>query len=169
MSTQLESAGSVARVDLKLRDMTHDDVPVVIRIECESYTVPWSESTFRGLLRRRDADMIVVTAETVIVAYAAFWCVVDQGELGNVAVTAKWRGKGLGARLIAEVIRRAARRGVREVFLEVRPSNLVARKLYERFGFAPVGRRRNYYQEPVEDALVLRRPIDPPSRVLTER
>jgi ribosomal-protein-alanine N-acetyltransferase len=118
--------------------------------------MPWSEATFRGLLRRRDAEMITAEAGGAVVGYAAFWCVVDQGELGNVAVSADWRGYGIGARLVEDVLRRAARRGVREVFLEVRPSNAVARALYERLGFRPVGRRRNYYQAPVEDAIVLR-------------
>jgi ribosomal-protein-alanine N-acetyltransferase len=144
-----------------LRDMTVDDVPRVVAIERASYTMPWSEATFRGLLRRRDAEMISAEAAGIVIGYAAFWCVVDQGELGNVAVTAEWRGLGIGARLVEEVIRRAARRGVREVFLEVRPSNAVARKLYEQLGFRPVGRRRNYYQAPVEDAIVLRTPVDP--------
>ena len=146
-------------VQVELRDMTGADLDAVVAIEDEAYSVPWSESTFRGLLRRRDAEMIVATAGEEVVGYAAFWCVIDQGELGNVAVSSTWRGFGLGARLVTEVILRAARRGVREVFLEVRPTNMVARRLYEQFGFAIVGRRRNYYQQPVEDALVLRRPV----------
>jgi [ribosomal protein S18]-alanine N-acetyltransferase len=145
-----------------LRDMTAADLAAVVAIEAESYSVPWSESTFRGLLRRRDAEMVVAVAGDVVIGYAAFWCVVDQGELGNVAVSSSWRGRGLGARLLEEVIRRAARRGIVEVFLEVRPTNVVARRLYERFGFTTVGRRRNYYQQPVEDALVLRRAVRQP-------
>ena len=142
-----------------LRDMTVADLRAVVAIEDESYSVPWSESTFRGLLRRRDAEMVVAVVGDVVIGYAAFWCVVDQGELGNVAVSSAWRGRGLGARLLEEVLRRAGRRGIVEVFLEVRPTNTVARRLYERFGFTTVGRRRNYYQQPVEDALVLRRPV----------
>jgi [ribosomal protein S18]-alanine N-acetyltransferase len=142
-----------------LRDMVVDDLPSVNAIERESYSVPWSDATFRGLLRRRDAELIVAESYGVVIAYAIFWCVIDQSELGNVAVTARWRGRGIGERLVAEVLRRAERRGVREIYLEVRPSNEVARRLYERYGFSQVGRRRNYYQEPVEDALVLRRPL----------
>jgi [ribosomal protein S18]-alanine N-acetyltransferase len=164
MSARMESARDAGRADVKVRDMTSDDIDDVVALENACYTVPWSEATFRGLLRRRDADMIVLHSGREIVGYAVFWAVLDQGELGNVAISARWRGRGLGAQLVAEVIRRAARRGVREVFLEVRPLNTAARKLYERFGFTMVGRRRNYYQEPVEDALVMRRPIHPPSR-----
>ena len=159
MSTSMQRAPTGAD-DIQLREMNAADLPIVVAIERASYSVPWSEATFRGLLRRRDADLVVAVANDAVVAYACFWCVVDQGELGNVAVAKGWRGRGLGARLLTEIIQRAAQRGVREVFLEVRPSNAVARRLYDRFGFMPVGRRRNYYQEPVEDALVLRRAVD---------
>jgi ribosomal-protein-alanine N-acetyltransferase len=86
---------------------------------------------------------------------------VDQAELGNVAVADEWRGRGIGARLLREVLDRAGRRGMREIFLEVRPSNHVAQRLYERHGFREVGRRRNYYLEPPEDALVMRSPVPP--------
>jgi [ribosomal protein S18]-alanine N-acetyltransferase len=145
--------------EVSLRAMTAADLPAVLAIEYESYSVPWSESTFRGLLRRRDAEMILAEADGRVIGYAIFWTVLDQSELGNVAVTPAWRRRGIGEVLVAEVIRRAEGQGVREVFLEVRPSNENARRLYERFGFSQVGRRRNYYQAPVEDALVLRRPL----------
>lgn len=146
--------------EVSVRAMTSADIPVVVGIERASYSVPWSETTFRGLLRRGDAELIVAEAAHTIVGYSVLWCVLDQAELGNVAVTAAWRGRGVGELLVGEMIRRAAARGIREVFLEVRPSNTVARRLYERFGFVHVGRRRNYYQKPVEDALVLRRPVE---------
>jgi ribosomal-protein-alanine N-acetyltransferase len=159
MSSMAHEMGS--RADAHLRDMTGADVPAVVAIERASYTMPWSEATFRGLLRRRDAEMVSAEADGALIGYAAFWCVVDQGELGNVAVSSDWRGYGIGARLVQEIIRRAGRRGVRELFLEVRPSNTVARRLYDRLGFRPVGRRRNYYQAPVEDAIVLRYLVQP--------
>lgn len=155
------AAGDSGPRGILLRDMQPSDLVSVVAIERASYSVPWSEATFRGLLRRRDAEMIVAESGDAVVGFTIFWCVVDQAELGNVAVQEEWRGRGLGALLVADVLERAGRRGVREVFLEVRPTNEVARRLYERFGFEYVGRRRNYYQQPVEDALVLRRRLDP--------
>lgn len=140
--------------------MAAGDVPAVVAIERASYSVPWSENTFRGLLRRRDAELVVAAAvDGTVVGYAVLWCVLDQAELGNVAVAAQWRRRGVGERLVADMMRRAVQRRVNEVFLEVRPSNTGARRLYERLGFSMVGRRRNYYQQPVEDALVLRWPV----------
>jgi ribosomal-protein-alanine N-acetyltransferase len=132
------------------------DVPEVHRIERLSYSVPWSELTFRGLLQRSDADLLVIELDGQLTGYAVFWQVLDQGELGNVAVDPQWRRHGLARQLIAAVMERAAARGVRELFLEVRPSNVGARLLYESFGFERVGQRKNYYQEPVEDAVVMR-------------
>ena len=141
---------------VQIRLMREDDLETVSRIEQVSYSVPWSEATFRGLLRRRDAELLVAERDGGLVGYAIFWQVLDQGELGNVAVEPQARRLGVARRLIREVMERAAARGVRELFLEVRPSNLGARRLYDSYGFVPVGRRRNYYQEPVEDAVVMR-------------
>lgn len=139
-----------------LRRMRLPDVPAVHRIEQVSYSVPWSEPTFRGLLQRADAELLVAELDGQLAGYAVFWQVLDQGELGNVAVDPAHRRRGLARRLVAAVMERAGERGVRELFLEVRPSNTGARQLYESFGFVSVGQRRNYYQQPVEDAVVMR-------------
>ena len=145
---------------LSVRNMRQLDLSRVIQIELECFTMPWSEATFRGLLRRSDADLIVAELDGQIVGYAAFWAVLDQGELGNVSVASGWRRQGIGNRLVQTILNRARERSVREVYLEVRVSNLGAQSLYRAFGFAEVGRRRNYYQEPVEDALVMKKQLD---------
>jgi ribosomal-protein-alanine N-acetyltransferase len=142
--------------DVRIRPMVAADLPVVMDIENRSYSMPWSETTFRGLLRRPDADLVVAESRGLLVGYAVTWFVVDQAELGNVAVAQAWRRRGIGARLVEAVLERACERGAREVFLEVRPSNATAQRLYDRYGFKEVGRRRNYYAEPPEDAVVMR-------------
>ena len=146
--------------DVVIRTMTGADLPVVFDIELSSYSMPWGDETFRGLLRRRDAEALVAERYDEVIGYAIYWWVADQAELGNVAVSANARGQGIGAALVNAVVTRASRRGIRELFLEVRPSNLVAQRLYERLGFATVGRRRNYYARPTEDALVMRRALE---------
>lgn len=140
--------------------MAGADLPAVMAIETSSYSMPWTESTFRGLLRRRDTDCIVATHADRPVGYAVAWSILDQCELGNVAVGRDWRGMGIGRTLVLAVLDRAKERQVEEVFLEVRPSNLVAQRLYAALGFRLVGRRRNYYQQPTEDALVMRLELD---------
>ena len=143
-----------------IRSMRGTDLPRVMEIELASFTMPWSEATFRGLLRRTDADIYVADMLGAVAGYAVFWAVTDQGELGNVAVAAEYRGRGLGRKLVEVVLERAAERGVREIFLEVRRSNEGAQNLYRTFGFFEVGKRKNYYLEPVEDALIMKRVID---------
>ncbi len=148
--------------EVTIRRMEGHDLGRVMDIERRSYSMPWTEATFRGLFRRTDADLFVAeTLELEVTAYAVFWAVLDQGELGNVAVAPEWRGRGISRRLLDAVVRRARERGVRELFLEVRVSNNTARQLYQSYGFREVGRRRNYYMEPVEDALVMRKDLDP--------
>lgn len=159
-----EASGANLGDELRIRAMRMEDLPTVMGIEKASYSMPWGEGTFRGLLRRADSELIVAEAADRTVGYAVAWFVVDQAELGNIAVAEDWRGRGIGARLLDEVLDRAGRRGMREIFLEVRPSNLVAQRLYERHGFREVGRRRNYYLEPPEDALVMRSLLPPPAR-----
>jgi ribosomal-protein-alanine N-acetyltransferase len=145
---------------LEIRTMRSADLPQVMLIELSTFTMPWSESTFRGLLRRRDSDLFVADIKGEIAGYAVFWAVMDQGELGNVAVDESHRGKGIGTKLIQAVLDSAGERGVREIFLEVRKSNTKAQELYKTFGFSEAGRRKNYYLEPLEDALVMKKIIN---------
>jgi [ribosomal protein S18]-alanine N-acetyltransferase len=139
-----------------LRDLVAGDLPRMMTIEQASFSTPWRRHTFEGLLRRGDADLIGATVEGTLVGYAISWTILDQAELGNVAVTPEGRRKGVGRMLVEASLRRVRRRGARECFLEVRESNLGARRLYEEMGFAAIGRRRRYYSSPVEDALVMR-------------
>jgi ribosomal-protein-alanine N-acetyltransferase len=145
---------------VEIRRMRASDLPRVMLIELTTFTMPWSEATFRGLLRRKDSDLLVADMKGDIAGYAVFWAVLDQGELGNVAVDDEMRGHGIGTLLIQAVLDCAFERGVREVFLEVRKSNVRAQELYKSFGFSEVGRRRNYYLEPLEDALVMKKIIE---------
>ena len=141
---------------IEIRKMRNSDLPKVMLIELATFTMPWGESTFRGLLRRKDSDLLVAEFKGDVAGYAVFWAVLDQGELGNVAVDEEYRGRGIGSKLIKAVLERAHERSVHEIFLEVRKSNVRAQDLYKGFGFTEVGRRKNYYLEPLEDALVMK-------------
>lgn len=146
---------------VKIRSMRTADLDAIMRIEYVAFTMPWSSLTYRNLLRRRDADLYVAESpEDGIVGYAALWGVLDEGELGTLAVEPRRRNRGVARRLLERVLERAQERGMRAVFLEVRVSNTPAQHLYAGYGFRQVGVRRNYYAFPLEDALVLRRAID---------
>lgn len=141
-----------------VRAMERDDLQRVAEVEAGTFSMPWSEATFRGLLRRGDVDALVaIDSGGAIAGYAVAWGLYDQGELANIAIVPAWRGSGLAARMLAAVLGRLEARGIEQVFLEVRESNGRARSFYARHGFREIGRRRRYYARPVEDALVLYR------------
>jgi ribosomal-protein-alanine N-acetyltransferase len=131
--------GVPAEPPVELRLMIAADLEAVTAIEQASYSVPWTEQTFRGLVDRPDTDVLSALSGDEVVGFAVAWSVGDQAELGNVAVAKEWRGRGVGERLVREVVTRLGRRGVHEIFLEVRVSNRTARRLYERLGFVAVG------------------------------
>jgi ribosomal-protein-alanine N-acetyltransferase len=139
-----------------VRKMRPEDVNAVVAIETEAFGSPWRRETFLDLIDRPTAELLVMVHEDEgVVGYAVLWCVMDQGELANVAIARHMRGQGLGRVLLEEVLDVARRRGVETVFLEVRESNAPALGLYRRFGFSQVGHRRGYYDHPKEDARIL--------------
>ncbi len=146
----------------RVRRMRSEDVKRVAAIEAESFSSPWKASTFRTLLARPGAELWVLEDDGAgIIGYAVLWCILDEGELANIAVTASHRGRGLGARLLSAMIDIARERGVASLYLEVRVSNEKAAELYRRFGFEKIGMRRDYYDSPREDAVLMRARLDP--------
>lgn len=138
------------------REMDAGDVERVTEIETASFTSPWKADTFQALLDRPGVELWVLDdPEDGVVAYAVLWCILDQGELANIAVAEEHRGRGHGRRLLMKVLEVARANGVESLFLEVRASNESAIALYTTFGFTEVGRRKKYYDKPVEDALVM--------------
>lgn len=145
---------------LIVRRMRRPDIREVAEIERRSYSLPWSAFTFRSLLRRSNAILLVAVENKGITGYAALWLAADEAELGNLAVKPGRRGRGAGRTLLRHMLAEAAQRGARAVYLEVRESNAVARRLYETHGFRIVGTRPDYYSSPREDALVMRLDLD---------
>lgn len=140
-----------------VRRLVPEDVDAVVAIETQAFTSPWRRETFLDLFGRPNLEMLVMEdREEGIIGYAILWCIMDQGELANMAVTPEFRGRGLGRLLLSRVLETARERGIEAVFLEVRVSNERASRLYERFGFVDVGTRRDYYEHPREDARVMR-------------
>ena len=143
-----------------VRSMRPADLPSVMVIERRSFTAPWEEATFRGLMRRPSAALLVAERESEVVGYSVTWFAADEAELGDIAVLPELRGLGLGRLLLDESIAVARERGTKSLYLEVREANRVARELYRSAAFEVAGVRKQYYQEPVEDAIVMRLDLD---------
>ena len=133
------------------------DLEGVLQVEEESFTNPWTRDMYAWELQNRAVCHIYVirTPEYAVAGFCAFWLVFDEIHINNVALRPALRGRGLGTALIHHVFTEARRLGATRATLEVRASNVAARRLYERLGFYVSGTRRNYYTHPVEDALIL--------------
>lgn len=140
------------------------DLDEVMRIERTSFTMPWRESTFRGLMRRPSASLAVAEVAGSLAGFSVTWFAADEAELGDLAVAPAFRRRGVGGVLLDRVLAECVARGTRALYLEVRESNAAARVLYERAGFETVGRRRGYYTTPREDACVMRLLLQDSSR-----
>ena len=139
-----------------VRIMRAEDLPRVAAIERAAFTSPWKEDTFRTLLGRPGAELMVLELpHEGVVGYTVMWCIRDQGELANIGIDERHRGRGLGGLLLDRAIDVAAGLGVRSLYLEVRESNERARRMYAERGFEEIGVRRDYYDAPREDARVL--------------
>lgn len=136
--------------------MRVDDVPDVHAIERASFTTPWPDHAYRTELEtNRLAHYLVVRVGDRLVGYAGLWIMVDEAHVTTFAIDPAWRRRRLGERLLIALLDLAIERRAGEATLEVRLSNLPARRLYEKFGFRPVGIRPRYYSDDNEDALIM--------------
>jgi ribosomal-protein-alanine N-acetyltransferase len=143
--------------EIRVAPLELDDLPAVALIEELSFPTPWSLSSFRyELVENPYASLYGLRlGEGPLVAFACVWVIDQEFKINNLAVHPRWRGQGLGGRLLAELLRVARDQGCLEATLEVRPSNAAALRLYGSAGFRVVGRRRGYYSDTHEDALVM--------------
>src|SRR5262245_16353629 len=136
--------------------MRADDLDAVLAIERASFSMPWSRGAFLyEIHQNRVARCWVMRDESEVVGYLCLWEVADEVHITNIAVRPDRRRRGLARTLLGGILDEARQRQLRQVVLEVRPSNTEARTLYESFGFRVVGRRRGYYYDTGEDALVM--------------
>ena len=148
----------VARPPLRLRiePMRIEDLPAVHAIERASFDAPWPPEAYRNDLEtNRLAQYLVARVDDEIAAYGGMWLMVDEGHIITFAVHPSWRRQHIGGRLLLSFLDLATDRGAHEATLEVRLSNIAARRLYEKYGFRPVGLRPRYYSDNGEDALIM--------------
>lgn len=156
-----------------LRRMTTDDIPHVIAIENESFPVPWPAQAYRNELTRnarahclvlemdastrpaKDGEVSPAQRTGSCVGYGCFWLMEDEARVSTLAVARQWRCRGLGELLLLALIDEAITVGAELLALEVRVSNRVAQRLYAKYGLEIVGRRRGYYTNNGEDALIM--------------
>ena len=148
----------------RIRPAWPADAPALALLERRCFADPWTGETFRSLLKQPEAIGVVAEADGEIAGYGLARAVAGSGEILNIAVAPERRRQGLAQAMLVTLLQALDQRHVTEVFLEVRASNGAALALYRQHRFEPVGRRPDYYRRPREDALILRRALEPGER-----
>ena len=142
---------------MTVTNMTAAHVAQVAALEKACFSDPWSENSVAGELKNPLSLWLVAEEDGKVAGYVGSQTVMDESDMMNVAVAADFRRRGIAESLIVSLVTELKARGSRCLTLEVRASNVPAIALYEKLGFSQVGLRKNYYRNPREDALILRK------------
>ena len=140
---------------IRIRRMQSADLPRVVEIERACFGERWTLNSFQNELSNTASTYFVATLDDQIVGYAGYWLILEEAHVTTIGVDPKHQRKGYGELLMLDLIEHAAKAGAKWVTLEVRASNDPAKKMYEKFGFSSLGRRKGYYQDNNEDALIM--------------
>ncbi len=143
-------------MNLFIRKMTLDDIPVVIQIDQISFSLPWPERSFRFEVTENLASRCwVAEVDQRVVGMVVAWLLVDEVHIATIATHPDFRRQGIARRLLSYTLSRAMDEGAISSFLEVRESNLAAQEMYRQFGYEATGRRKRYYKDNDEDAILM--------------
>lgn len=140
---------------MQIRPMKTEDCEQVAAIEAVSFSMPWSLRAFTETLEKSNFRYFVAEEAGEILGYCGFLYVLDEAEIPNVCVKASARQMGIGRRMMTVLIEEAKKLGMAMLYLEVRESNVAARRLYSSLGFEENGIRKNFYEQPVEHAVLM--------------
>ena len=142
-------------MDFCVADAAIAHIEAIEELEKRCFSVPWTREQLLSQLPDERHEFLTALHEGQPVGYVGMMCVLDEGYIANVAVSKDYRRRGIADGLIAELLRRAVKRQLSFVTLEVREGNEAAKALYAKHGFVPVGTRKNYYSSPREDAVLM--------------
>ncbi len=138
-----------------VRWVSREDLAAVVRLEEMCFSIPWSNTAIEEAFANELYRFVAVEEKGIIVGYANFRIVSDEGEIERVAVHPDSRRRGYGRKLMEAMVEYSRKKGVRDMTLDVRVNNEKAINLYESCGFVEEGRRKDYYREPTEDAIIM--------------
>lgn len=142
-------------MNLMIRELRESDIEPLSIIEAAAFSMPWSAQDFAGLLKRDYCLYLVAEVDGRVVGSIGMTDICHEGCIDNVVVAEEYRGQGIAQKLLQELFKRGAERGVEAYTLEVRVSNQAAIHIYEKAGFVSKGIRPRFYEKPVEDAFIM--------------
>jgi ribosomal-protein-alanine N-acetyltransferase len=131
----------------------------ILEIENVSFPSPWSRKAFKAEIQNPSACLWALIEDEVLAGYICFWKFDSESQLINIAIHPEKRQRGLGEYLLTKMIEDCISKAEHYIWLEVRPSNAAAQRLYRKMGFEEVGRRKRYYTDTNEDAIVMSLPL----------
>lgn len=140
---------------MELYSMTEKDLDEISALDKLCFTLPWSRQSFADEIENKIAVYYIMREDGEMIGYCGMWEVSGEGHITNIAVHPNYRRRGYGAVLVDKLIETAVRKNLSLLTLEVRKSNLAARRLYERHGFVILGMRPRYYEDNKEDAYIM--------------
>ncbi len=143
-------------MSMVIRRMTLDDLPSVIELDTLSFSLPWPERSFRFELTDNPASRCwVVELDGKVVGMIVAWLLVDEAHIATIATHPDHRRQGIARNLLTYALRYMSKEGAVSSLLEVRESNTAAQEMYRKFGYEAVGRRKRYYKDTNEDAILM--------------
>ena len=142
-------------VELLIKPLTEENVDAVCVLEEEAFSMPWHKESFLEMIANENACYLVALVGEEVVASCGLRHIVGEGEITNVVTKNTMRGKGVGRQILLKLLEEGTKMGAEAFTLEVRVSNAPAIHLYESLGFVSEGVRKNFYEEPTEDALIM--------------
>ncbi|HSG41783.1 MAG TPA: ribosomal protein S18-alanine N-acetyltransferase [Anaerolineales bacterium] len=141
---------------MKIRRMTLDDIPAVVELDRLSFTLPWPERSFRFELTDNPVSRCwIVELDGKVVGMIVAWLLVDEAHVATIATHPNHRRQGIARKLLTYALRYMSKEGAVTSFLEVRENNHAAQDMYRKFGYEVVGRRKRYYKDTSEDAILM--------------
>lgn len=140
---------------LEFRRMLPEDIPVISRLESETFSMPWSERDFEEMIRHDNARYYVALMNGRIVGGCGLYLICGEGSITNVVIAPEVRNRGIGTRLLQHMMLETGQEGTQAFTLEVRVSNAAAIHLYQKLGFISEGIRPGFYEKPAEDAVIM--------------
>lgn len=146
----------VENLKWSIRRMKREDIPEAAALEKQCFSMPWSEQAYLSTLADESAlYLVAVSGDGKPVGVCGMLNILGEGDISNVMVSEAFRRRGIAEEMMKELLEQGRKQGILSFTLEVRASNKAAIRLYEKFGFVTEGRRKNFYERPREDALIM--------------